>query len=157
MLEPVSSRSAARLGSAMFTAVMSRITINCAIRRVNSRKRLFLPSGAWWPVVPCRSPRPRAGFGAVLSPWSSMAVFLSKSDNTVWDSKSDIGVRCQAIRRSGSDVAHELRVALARLELRQQPVGHDGCLDAPQVVRARGNGPGEAPEAVDRLGAVNLR
>ena len=54
MSEPVRWRSPARLGSAMFTAVMSRMTISCAMSSTNSRRPFFLPAATsgllipWW-------------------------------------------------------------------------------------------------------------
>ncbi len=44
---PVRSRSRARLGSAMFTAVMSRMTISCAISSTESSRPLFFGAWAW--------------------------------------------------------------------------------------------------------------
>ena len=75
----VSWRSFARLGSAMFTAVMSRMTISWAISRTNRRTPRPLPAGDSEPWVDARGGDRGRGRGSVM-----LAAVLFRTDSDVW-------------------------------------------------------------------------
>src|SRR5829696_7749507 len=62
MFPPLIPRSRERLGSAMFTAVMSRITINWAIKRMGRSKRVDDVAGLMDALCPCPCPCRRASW-----------------------------------------------------------------------------------------------